>query len=117
MARLSPDERDELRRNFFRDFIIEFMTSLPEAEPVEDIVCVGGECADNEDAAIYGTVIQDRLDNKREYNPWTGKKRSEFNPWTGKRSGPEFNPWTGRRKRSIGAFYRSGAGKSEADSG
>ena len=58
-----------------------------------------------------------RLDNKREYNPWTGKKRSEFNPWTGKRSGPEFNPWTGRRKRSIGAFYRSGAGKSEADSG
>ena len=59
-----------------------------------------------------------RLDNKREYNPWTGKKRSEFNPRDGKKSGPEFNPWTtGRRKRSIGAFYRSGAGKSEADSG
>ena len=59
-----------------------------------------------------------RLDNKREYNPWTGKKRSEFNPRDGKKSGPEFDPWTtGRRKRSIGAFYWSSAGKSEANSG
>ena len=87
------------------------MTSLPEWEEAEDIVCVGGECVDDEDA-YYGTVVMDKADAaaKREYNPWTGKKRSEYNPWMGKRSGPEFNPWTGRRKRSIGAFYRSSAG-------